>query len=968
MPDTQHDQAKKDVERLILKFKQFQEAGQTKRLGEEETKKTFITPLFRALGWDMENDYSLDEVINEEKVSKGRVDYSFRINGIPKFFLEAKALNKGLDEAKDASQAINYAWHKGTSWAVLTDFQTLVIYNAEVKDNNLSNARFKTLTFDQFAEHFSELWLLSKLAFQESLLDTAALNWGKKLRKTKVGDQLLSELMQHRALLSKNIVKNNAGKNLSEEEVDEAVQRIIDRLIFIRTAEDRNIEPPTLLPKVREFEEKKSGKLTSALNEIYLHFDKTYNSKLFTFNARDLAQRHLCETIDIDNEVLAQVIKGLYDSKDGLTHYDFSAIDADVLGNIYEQYLSHILKKTDKRAKVESKEAHRKEQGIYYTPTYIVDYIVRNTLGEMLKNKKPDEVDKIKVLDMACGSGSFLLKAFDVLDDYYKKKDKNYAQAKLDPESEAAKITRKTKILKNNLYGVDLDPKAVEIAQLNLLLKAAETKHRLPDLRENIKCGNSLIDDPTVAGDRAFNWSKEFEGIMKDGGFDVVVGNPPYVRIQTMAEKDVKYFSLNYSSTTRNYDIYCLFVEQALKLLKPGGVLGYILPSKFFTAEYGEGLRKVISSKKALNKLVDFKEFQVFSGATTYTCLLFLKNEENRSFEYAEFNKANTNNGKTLIESDLRKSSLNQPKDAEPWILVAGDQLSIVEKLKRFPKLGDISKSIFVGVQTSADKVMILSGSNHDALFSKSLNRSEKLELDLLRPLLSGTDVKRYKPLKTRQFVIFPYWVQDSKANLAPFDEVEKKCPNLARYLRENKKALENRENGKMKGLNWYAYVYPKNLTKQSFPKICIPRLAHRINAVYDDGNFCLDNVDVSGVMLSKDDYEFVTAILNSKLLTFYLTKISTPFRGGFYSCNKQYLEQLPIVDASSANKTKLVELARKMAKVSAQLGALEDKPTDARPGLEKEFFELDQNLDALVYDLYGLTAEERRIVEEAVK
>ena len=512
------EESRKEVERLALKLKQFQDAGQLKRLGEEETKKTFITPLFRALGWDVENDHSLDEVINEEKVSKGRVDYSFRINSIPKFFLEAKALNVGLDESKDSVQAINYAWHKGTSWAVLTDFKTLIIYNAEVKDNNLSNARFKTLSFDQFAEHFDELWLLSKPAFEQGLLDKAALNWGKKLNRTKVGDQLLSELMYYRTLLSKSIVKNNASKNLSQEDIDEAVQRIIDRLIFIRTTEDRSIEPPTLSPIVREFEEKKRGKVTGALNEVYRRFDETYNSKLFTFNSMDLSQRHLCETLEIENEILLQVIKGLYASRDGITHYDFAAIDADVLGNIYEQYLSHILKKTDKRAKVESKEAHRKEQGIYYTPTYIVDYIVRNTLGEMLKNKKPEEVDKLKVLDMACGSGSFLLKSFDVLDEYYKRKDKDYAQNKLDTNTEAQQITRRTQILKNNIYGVDLDPKAVEIAQLNLLLKAAETKHRLPDLRENIKCGNSLIDQSISEETRAFDWNKEFSQILGQQG------------------------------------------------------------------------------------------------------------------------------------------------------------------------------------------------------------------------------------------------------------------------------------------------------------------------------------------------------------------------------------------------------------------------------------------------------------------
>ena len=196
-----------------------------------------------------------------------------------------------------------------------------------------------------------------------------------------------------------------------------------------------------------------------------------------------------------------------------------------MLGNIYEQYLGVILTKIGKRAKLKESHAHRKEQGIYYTPTYIVDYIVRNTLGELLKDKKID-ASKIRVLDPACGSGSFLIKAFDILNEHHARKDKNYNQKTLAGENIA--YSAKERILKNNIYGVDLDKQAVEIAQLNLLLKIAEKGHRLPLLQENIKNGNSLIDDHNIAGDKAFNWQQQFKSVMSEGGFDVVIGNPPY--------------------------------------------------------------------------------------------------------------------------------------------------------------------------------------------------------------------------------------------------------------------------------------------------------------------------------------------------------------------------------------------------------------------------------------------------------
>ena len=250
----------------------------------------------------------------------------------------------------------------------------------------------------------------------------AAEKWGKKTKKTSIDKQLLADFTRFREMLSRNITKLNQSKHLTEEELDESVQRILDRLIFIRNCEDRELEAKTLISSLREWKSGGKGQLIKSLREVFAYFDKEYNSKIFA--------EHLCDDLEIDNEVLQQVITGLYYTKDKYftISYDFSAIDADVLGNIYEQYLSHILRKTEKRAKLTKSRVHRKKQGIYYTPTHIVDYIVRNTLGELLKDQKVN-VEKIRVLDPACGSGSFLIRAFDVLNEYYLKNDKDYAQS-----------------------------------------------------------------------------------------------------------------------------------------------------------------------------------------------------------------------------------------------------------------------------------------------------------------------------------------------------------------------------------------------------------------------------------------------------------------------------------------------------------------------------------------------------------
>ena len=289
--------------------------------------------------------------------------------------------------------------------------------------NIIGKASSRRIHCSEFLEDFDELWLLSRESFEQGLFDKEAEKWGKKTKKSSIDKQLLTDFTRFRELLSKNITKLNLSKNLTEEELDESIQRIFDRLIFIRNCEDRELEAKKLISNLREWESRGRGQLIKNLREVFAYFDKNMIAKLFA--------KHLCDSLEIDNDVLQEIIEGLYHTKDNSVSYDFSIIDADVLGTIYEQYLSHILKKTEKRAKLTENHAHRKEQGIYYTPTYIVDYIVRNTLGELLKDKEIN-AEKIKVLDPACGSGSFLIKAFDVLNEYYQQNDKDYSQTQLD--------------------------------------------------------------------------------------------------------------------------------------------------------------------------------------------------------------------------------------------------------------------------------------------------------------------------------------------------------------------------------------------------------------------------------------------------------------------------------------------------------------------------------------------------------
>lgn len=970
MAETEFESSKLAVQKLVEKYNQVAASGRIKEYKEENTKKDFITPLFRVLGWDMENDLSPNEVTNEDQISKGRVDYAFRLNEIPKFYLEAKAMNKGLDEAKDAQQAINYSWHKSTSWAVLTDFKTLVVYNAEVK-GRISEAQFIRLDCGQFVEQFQKLWWLSKPAFRDGLLDKEATGWGKKLRRTKVGDQLLSELMAYRQLLTKNIMKNNSPKNLSESELDEAVQKIIDRLIFIRTAEDREIEPRNLLSMAREFESGKRGKLRDLLNTLYLLYDRLYNSKLFTFDQSDMEKRHLCETLEIDNEVLVEVINGLYKSKDGLTDYDFSAIDADVLGNIYEQYLGHILSKTDKRAKVEIKEAHRHEQGIYYTPTYIVDYIVRNTLGEMLKGKKPAEADHIRVLDMACGSGSFLLKSFDALNEYYKVSDKNYRQSNLDTETEAAKITRKTKILKNNIYGVDLDPKAVEIAQLNLLLKAAETKHRLPDLRENIKCGNSLIDQSLSENTRTFDWKKEFATIINDGGFDVIIGNPPYVRQEEFT--DIKpYLEANYNVYQGTADLFVYFFERELKMLKEGGYFGMIVSNKWLRAGYGINLRLFLK-KFWIEEFIDFGDLKVFPDATVYPCIIIMRKIEkpNPKMRVCKMETLSFDSLGAYVKKN--HFSMNQKDLGEDsWMLQRVEGSNLLKKIKENSILIEeyTGKKIYYGIKTGLNDAFIVDDKTRAGLIA-----GDPKSADVIKPVLSGSEIKRYGLVSKSKYLIFIPWhfplhkEKDISGVSKNAEELFKKQYSVIyNYLTNYKEKLETRNKDET-GIRyeWYALQRCAASYYEEFdkPKIVWGNLTTKSSFALDekDGFY----VNAPACILPTNS-KFVLGILNSKLISYFLKSICAERQGGFIEQKPVYVSQVPIKKPTNQQETEIIKLVEKMLQLNAKLTKLGDKQTDEKITLEKEIAETDAKTDHLVYELYGLTEAEITIVEQAAR
>jgi len=641
-------EAKSQIAKLIEKYKNLVKTKKVKSFNEAQTRNELIEPLFEFLGWDMRNLENQGEVTTEENVSKGRVDLAFRLNHIPVMFLEAKALRVDLDEWKWAEQAINYSWNKSVTWAILTDFEGIKVFNAEIPPKSLSQNLFFELKWHEYLDRFEQLWLLSKESLEEKRLAEEAEKWGKLTRRKQVGEKLFEDLTNWRAKLTKDFKKNN---NVDEDALDEGVQKVLDRLIFIRTAEDRKIEPNILLSILREWETAgKKRSIYKKLTDTFKRFDDDYNSKLFA--------SHALEEWQASDKIIEEIIKGLYQTADGY-RYDFSAISTDVLGGIYEQYLGYVQEKAQKDDK--SKKSKRKSQGIYYTPKYIVEYLMEQTLGEVLKKAKKKDLPNIKILDPACGSGSFLISAYDKM-----------MEARNELEKQTG-LFDKFEILKNNIYGVDLDEQAIEIAQLNLLLRVLSQKTKLPTLSHNIRMGNSLVDgnmeklelyfENAWREQKAFNWKQEFSEVFDQEGFSVIIGNPPYVVLGS-DHSSLEYFKKNYAvSHGGKVNLYKLFLERAIKLLKPNGYLGFICPSNYLSSKDSEKLRKLLL-KNTLIEIIEYVESdRVFTGVTQALTTIVVKKQISR--KNSSVNLRTKKFGKQrVLQSDFSK---NENLAFIPW-------------------------------------------------------------------------------------------------------------------------------------------------------------------------------------------------------------------------------------------------------------------------------------------------------------
>jgi len=967
-----------------------------RRYNEANTRKDFIEPLFEALGWNVRDK---EEVDAERLVKPGWADYAFLVEGVPRFFLEAKPLADDLYNPEYAKQAITYAYNKGVPWAVLCNFTRFQVFNAEWETDDLNRARFLDLACEGYAQADSPLRLLSREAFLTDELDKRAQTYGGMRPRLPVEKSLYAQMRHWRERLFNEIARMRP--ELTFEQVDEVIERLLNRLIFIRNCEDRRVDEPMLRAALHQWQQpgRRAG-LTEAVHGIFGHFDATFDSDLFALH---LVDQLLASGTEFE-VTLGDIVTSLYAPPRSLAAYDFSVIDADVLGQVYEQYLGHVAQVVKEvvakrerqlslgievpQIQLEAKRQRRKERGIYYTPKWVVDYIVRQTVGRYLEEHSYNDILNVKILDPACGSGSFLIRAFDVLLEYHARV-KGKALAELDQYERLS-------ILTANIFGVDLDQRAVDIARLNLLLRAVAKRELLPSLERNILRGNSLISGSegelrpyfgdTWEEKHPLDWQREFPGIMERGGFDIVIGNPPYVPIQTIDKEEKSYFQsgAKYASARGSYDLYVLFVERALDLLRPGGCLGFITSGKFLRTSYGEHLRKVLHKKATILQILDLAGHAVFEGATNYpTILIATKGAREDTFVYVPTEAVTEG-----IETSEHLASARQAQGelhgrdaliAGFWPPPGAAKYDVIRKLaSRSQPLGEGVADIFFGTHTGADDVFVLEPIEEHGrnvlLSSEATGLRHLVEKAVLRPIVKDRrHLRRWHIDESGPYLLFPY--REGTNQLIEEAQLAAQYPHAWEYLQHE--TVKNRL-----GAFWYGYSNAKNheMLGSNKPRVITRTLAPYASFAPDVGGelYFLDGAGGGYGIQPREEASlsilFLLGLLNSKALDFYLRQKSSTFRGGWWAYQKEYLKPLPIRSIDRANQqdmrlhASLVALVQRMLGLHERLAARGDLLDEERGQIEREIERTDREIDELVYDLYGLTQEERRLVEEGVR
>ena len=918
-------------------------------------------------------------------------------------------------------------------YVITSNFEKLRIYI----DNAIENIEFNLFTLTE--KEFELLWLCLAFVNIEK-------NLAKRIKDESVSqeDVITKNLYNDYSLFKRELHQNLVVLNPDHDPLTlfKKSQKLLDRFLFLFFAEDRQLLPPNsvrlILDDWRDLQDRDVEVALYARFKKYFEYLNTgFKGKrydVFAYNGGLFKTDELLDGLKIDDELL-------YRHTLKLSEYDFvSEVDVNILGHIFENSLNELdeIKAQLEGQQVDKSKSKRKKDGVFYTPKYITKYIVDNTVGKLCTEKKAEIglieeeyitdrkrtkktiqplFDKLTtyrnwllqltICDPACGSGAFLNQALDFLINEHRYIDE--LQAKLFGDAMVLSDFEKN-ILENNLFGVDLNEESVEIAKLSLWLRTAQPNRKLNDLNNNIKCGNSLIDDPAVAGDKAFNWKEEFPAVFAKGGFDVVIGNPPYVQLQSMGEMSDILKNCGYETFDKGADLYCIFTERGYQLLRNGGVQSFIMPNKWMLVAYGKPLRKFLA-KTGLCQVLNFGDIQFFQEATTYVCIFVTqKNEPFENVKVLSLNQ-NTYHGDFLTETQSNiYNYLSSKFDEDEWSIQPYNDALKLERMKlRGIELKDLPVSINYGIKTGFNDAFFIDEKTRNKLIAADGSSAE-----LIKPMVRGRDISAYV-ITGFEYLISTF--PALKLDIEHYPAIKEHLLSFG-YDRLN----QTGDNGARKKTSgkWFetqdSISYYEDFAK---PKIIYPNMTSVFPFMYDESGL-LSN-DKSFILTAQDDSVsllFLTAVFNSSLAKLWIWYNCPELQGGTREIRKVYFEHFPVPHANEEQTAMLSQYAIERTQLTANLESLiskfqrtiqrkfnlEDLPgklqnwylltykefiaelakkkvklslkeeaewetyflEEAKQALElkSEIDKTDKEIDRMVYELYGLTEEEIGIVE----
>jgi hypothetical protein len=973
------------IKQLIEKYTAERTYYLTNKYNETLLRSDFLDPFFELLDWDIKNNAGKStnerEVVLEEALKANasehskKPDYTFRLFSKRKFFLEAKKPSVAIEASNDtAKQVRRYGFTAKLKISVLSNFEYLIIYDTSVKvdeTDNYQKALIKKYHYTEYESKFEEIKrLLGKKAVYSGTFDTEWLSIANKPNQYSIDTLFLHQLNEWRKLLGHEIYTHDP--EISEQGLNDVVQSYLNRILFLRVCEDRNLEDYQTLLAFAD------ASNFNALIRKFEQADKRYNSGLFDQLLKDKIIKDI-------SSAFWSIIKQLYYPE---SSYSFSVFSSDILGSIYEIFLSEKL--TIQNGEVElEKKPENVDRDIVTTPTFIINDILRNTVLPKCNNKTDQEILKLKFADIACGSGAFLLELFqllnDILIDYYLKEDKSkLIQTNINTYKLPFEL--KKTLLLNCIYGVDKDYNAVEAAKFGLLLKLLEdentssintTKPILPDLSNNIFFGNSLLNPAQVEKKNQLTINPfDFSNLR----FDVIVGNPPYMKSEDMKNitpLELPLYKSNYKSAYKQFDKYFLFLEQGMNLLNSDGLLGYIVPSKFTKVGAGKKLREELSTKGYLSSIVSFGANQVFTDKTTYTCLLILNKTPQKTFQYAEVKNLKNWKIRKLNSIEFQTEQTKNFSD-NTWILLHHSLKNVLNRITKqsiflATLIGD--SNIFNGIQTSATNIFIhkILKKDREYYYFEKDNMEWKVEKELTRPYYQTSNkidnLYTYRPFKPNSFVIYPYKNINDNIELIPISILEKEYPFLYLYLSYHKSQLLKRNIlPKPKTEHeWYRYGRHQSLDKcEVDAKIVVSILSKNDGYAIDYNRTVLSSGGNAGygiISVHKDfpySIYYIQAILNSKYVEWYCSLIGSIFRGGYISHGTQVLKNLPIrkINFDNADEKflhyKIAETQKELINIQ-DLIDLNTRNKRILTPLQGQFVREKENLDKLLAQLYDL-------------